>query len=75
MAKGEYEYDVRATEDDGRESHFKYLHRAPTPLTQRESFYAGEPPATYVVVCMLSDTTVKARWRLAGRDGFSGFTS
>ena len=74
MPIGVFEYDVRATEEDGSVSQFKYLHRNAAPLMQGETFRVQRERLTvYIVVRMLSDTAVEAKWKMGGPSCFGGF--
>ena len=64
MPRGEYPYDVAATELDGTRREFKYVHKAEEPLSAGAKFqvrHEAELVARYEVVRVVSDTAVEAR--------------
>jgi len=66
----EYEYEVLATEADGSEHRFNYMHQAPEPLEVGDTFSlrhgALDLMSIYRVTRMVSDTAVEAEWFTGG---------
>jgi hypothetical protein len=66
----EYEYEVLATEADGTEHRFNYLHHAPEPLGVGATFSvrhgALDLVSIYRVTREVSDRTVEAEWFTGG---------
>ena len=64
MPRGEYAYDVVATEQDGSRREFKYVHRAEEPLAAGATFQVrrdADVVAHYEVVRIVSETSVEAK--------------
>jgi hypothetical protein len=68
--KGEYLYEVVATEAAGTERHFTYIHHARAPLGVGDTFNlrhgALDLLSFYRVTRMVSDNTVEAEWFRGG---------
>lgn len=69
VSSGEYEYEVVATETDGTELRFNYVHQG-EPLGVGDTFNlrhgALDLRSFYRVTRMVSDGTVEAEWFMGG---------